>query len=327
MLRIRPDHLSRLLAIAVALLTLPFLGCGNGDGGSDLIVVPLIKANVVQIGCVAPAQPAVVLENVTAVGDVVNMDVVLSGTTDTDDVDLVMRYDASFMQVSTIRPETIFGTCGTVNPACNLLSPVCLSNLSAANGGGTKYCRSNGSTFCQADTDCTASGDACGNFGQLEVSLAVLTGPRICSNKPGQSCLAGSDCRFCNGNKAIACGSNAADLSQECRGSCVGSVCSGGSFNGAPCSSNFECLDTCGVGTCSGCPSVPVSGSKRITNISLRVIATGVSILQFVTSTNPAATASHIRKDTLDLPVEFCPSVDAADPTAVVGSFTVTATK
>lgn len=364
MLRIRPVHLPRLAAFAVALLALPFPGCGNGGNGSNLVVTPMIKARVDQVACV-PSQPQVVFANANTAGDVVNVDIdlqSLSGTVDVDDADLVLRYDASFMQVTDIRPETLFGNCGAINTACNLLSPTCLNNQSAANGGGTRFCRSNGTTFCQTDADCPSLGDACGSFGQLELSFAVITGPRTCSNKTGQSCLSAADCRFCKSNSSVTCtdecsgvciGSVCSGGSQdgricgsttdcadtcgssqqcvkgdhractdECRGSCVGSVCVGGSFNGAPCSSGIECLDSCSSGACSGCPSVQVSGTRKIVNISLRVIATGSSSLQFVTSVNPMATASKLRKDALDLPADFCPS-----PTSTTGSFTVTGTK
>jgi hypothetical protein len=60
----------------------------------------------------------------------------------------------------------------------------------------------------------------------------------------------------------------------------------------------------------------------------MRLIATGVSDVRFVVSSNPLDEASFLRKDAADFSgVQFWPSVDSIDPSAVQGSFTVTGTK
>jgi len=321
----RPPKPLLLLLIGGALSLLPMSGCGNGGGDPDVVIAPIIQASVVQT---SPTQTdrVVSMNNITAVGDIVNADLVVSdstGTLDLDDVDLVLRYDATFMQVTVVRPETLFGNCGTLNTACNLVSPICLNNLVSANAGGTRYCRLNGSTLCVTDTDCPAPNDKCGNFGKLSISLAVITGPKTCSNKSSQSCTQASDCKFCSSNQSIAC-VNAG----TCSGTCVSFVCAGGSFDGHSCSTNADCVDSCNAGTCSGCSAVLVSGTTRILNLTMRVISTGTSDVRFVVSSNPLDEASFLRKDALDLSgIQFWPSVDSLDPSLVQGSFTVTGTK
>jgi len=322
---IRPIQLLRLLLTAGALALLPLSGCGNGGEDPDVHIVGLIQASFIQT---PPTQSdrVVFMNNVTAVGDIINADLVVSdstGTLDLDDLDLVLRYDATFMQVTSVRPETLFGNCGSINTACNLASPVCLNDMSSANAGGTHYCRINGSTLCLKDDDCPAPNDSCGNFGKLTISLAVITGPKTCSNKTTQSCLQSSDCKFCSANSSIAC----VDAS-DCTAACVNFLCSGGSFAGQPCSTTANCVDTCGSGVCSGCPAVLVSGTTRIVNITMRLISTGVSDVRYVVSSNPLDEASFLRKDTVDLSgIQFWPSVDSTDPSLVQGSFTVTGTK
>jgi hypothetical protein len=180
-------------------------------------------------------------------------------------------------------------------------------------------------SHCQTDADCPSPNDACGSFGELDLSFAVVTGPRTCSNKTSQSCLQRSDCQFCSSNKALSCQDDAA-----CQGTCVSSVCAGGSFNGLPCSTNVECRDTCSFGTCSGCPPVQVGGTTtRIVNITLRVISIGSSDLRFVVSPNPSANACALRNDTIELSSvgDFCPRFDLSDPVNPVGTFRVTGTK
>lgn len=322
---LRPDKLLMLLLTGGALSVLPLSGCGNGGGDPDIVIAPIIQASVVQT---SPTQTdrVVFMNNVTAVGNIINADLVVSdstGTLDLDDFDLVLRYDASFMQVTVVRPETLFGTCGMVNTACNLVSPICLSNLSGANAGGARFCRINGSTLCLTDADCPAPDDACGNFGKLSISAAVVTGPKTCSNKSTQSCSQNADCKFCSSNSALAC----VDAS-SCSGTCTSFVCVGGSFDSLPCSTSAECGDTCDVGLCSGCPPVFVNGTARFVNLTMRLIATGVSDVRFVVSANPLDEASFLRKDAVALSgIQFWPSVDSLDPSMVQGSLTVTGTK
>ncbi|MCI0655599.1 MAG: hypothetical protein L0170_00830, partial [Acidobacteria bacterium] len=175
---LRPDKLLMLLLTGGALCLLPLSGCGNGGEDPDIVIAPIIQAEVSQT---SPTQSdrVVFMDNVTFVGDIINADLVVrdsTGTLDLDDVDLVLRYDATFIQVTDVRPETLFGNCGTVNTSCNLVSPICLSDLSSANGGGARFCRINGSTLCLTNADCPSPNDACGNFGKLSISLAVVTG-------------------------------------------------------------------------------------------------------------------------------------------------------
>lgn len=312
------------LVVSITLLPAVLTACGGGDGSND-IVVPLFKASFVQT---PPTQSdrVVFMDNVTATGDVLNMDVMVqdtSGTLDLDDIDLVLRYDASFLQVTSIRRETLFGDCGSINPACLLVSPVCIDNHSAANAGGEKFCRIDGSTPCARDTDCTAIGDACGSFGGLETSFVVLTGPKTCSNNSAVSCSTSLDCRFCTANTSLPCTSAA-----DCASICSAGTCLSGSFAGQSCSRNEDCIDTCGSGLCSGCPSVIVSGAKRIVNLTFRVIQAGTSDLRFVISSNPVDTASFLRKGTVDVSgVQFWPNVDAGNPSLVQGSLIVIGTK
>ncbi len=321
----RPNKLLLLLLTGGALSLLPLSGCGNGGEDPDIVIAPIIQASVLQTSP-TQADRVVFMDNITAVGDIVNADLVVrdsTGTLDLDDVDLVLRYDATFIQVTVVRPETLFGNCGTVNTACNLVSPICLADLPGGNAGGTRFCRINGSTLCLTDADCPSPNDFCGNFGRLPFSAAVVTGPKTCSNKSSQSCTQNSDCKFCTSNSATAC----ADAS-DCSGVCTLDVCAGGSFDGLPCSTNANCVDTCSAGTCSGCPAVLVNGTTRIVNLTMRVIATGVSDVRFVVSSNPLDQASFLRKDTADLSgIQFWPSVDSIDPSVVLGSFTVTGTK
>ena len=312
-----------LLLTGGALSVLPLCGCGSE--APEIVIAPLIQASVLQT---SPTQTdrVVFMDNVTAVGDIINADLVVrdtTGTLDLDDFDLVLRYDASFMQVTVVRPQTLFGECGTVNTACSLVSPICLSNLSGANAGGARFCRINGSTLCLTDADCPSPNDACGNFGKLSISAAVVTGPKTCSNKSTQSCSQNADCKFCSSNSALACIDAA-----SCSGTCTSFVCVGGSFNGLPCSTAAECGDTCNAGLCSGCPAVLVNGTSRFVNITMRLIATGVSEVRFVVAANPLDEASFLRKDTVALSgIQFWPSVDSLDPSVVQGSFTVTGTK
>jgi hypothetical protein len=87
-------------------------------------------------------------------------------------------------------------------------------------------------------------------------------------------------------------------------------------------------VDPCSSGTCSGCPAVLVNGTVRFVNLTMRLIATGVSDVRYVVSANPLDEASFLRKDTANLSgIQFWPSVDSVDPSMVQGSFTVTGTK
>ncbi len=320
--------LSKVSLLASALIlpaALALLACGNGND-NDTGLAPMIKASVVQS---SPTQSdrVIFFNNVTTAGDIINLDVAVrdsTGTLDVDDVDIVLRYDSSFMQLVEIRPETLLGKCGTVNPACNLASPVCIENQASANGGGERFCRSNGSTPCLQDTDCTASGDACGDFGRLQTAFATITGPKTCSNDSTHSCTQASDCHLCTSDVSIPCADNA-----QCTGTCVASVCSGGAHAGDPCTAPIDCFDTCNVtATCGGCPSKIVSGTQTIVNLRFRVIDTGSSELRFVTSGSSQAVASFLRKDTLDLGgLQFWPAVDANDPTLVTGSILIQGTK
>ena len=321
----RPSKPLLLLLTGGALSVLPLSGCGNGGEDVDIVIAPIIQASFVQT---TPTQNdrVVFMDNVVAAGDIINADLVVrdtTGTLDLDDFDLVLRYDATFIQVTLVRPQTLFGLCGELNTACNLVSPICLNDISVGNSGGARFCRLNGSTLCLTNADCPSPNDACGNFGKLLMSAAVVTGPKTCSNQSTHSCSQNSDCGFCKSNPAIPC----VDAS-DCTGTCAPPVCSGGSFNGLPCSTSAECLDTCNVGTCSGCPAVLVNGTSRLVNLTMRVIATGVSEVRFVVSANPLDQASFLRRDTANLSgIQFWPSVDSIDPSMVQGSFTVTGTK
>jgi hypothetical protein len=302
-----------------------FSACGNGDNnGPDL--APMIKASVVQS---PPTQSdrVVFFNNVTTAGDIINLDVAVhdtTGTLDVDDIDIDLRYDTTFMQLVEIRPETLLGKCGTINPACNRTSPVCVNNQASANGGGERFCRSNGSTPCLKDADCTASNDACGDFGRLESSFLVIAGPKTCTNNTARSCTSSADCDLCTSDTSLVCDDNA-----DCTGTCVASACVGGARNGDPCVVAFDCFDECNLtATCAGCPSKLVSGTETIVFLRFRVIDTGTSELRFVTSCNIKAVASFLRNDTLDLTgVQFWPAVDANDPGQITGTILIEGTK
>ena len=322
-----PHHLKiSLLAFALMLLAAAaFSACGTGDNnGPDL--APMIKASVVQS---SPTQSdrVVFFNNVTTAGDIINLDVAVhdtTGTLDVDDIDIALRYDSTFMQLVEIRPETLLGKCGTVNPACSLASPICLHNLASANGGGERFCRGNGSSPCLQDSDCTSAIDACGDFGRFQASFAVITGPKTCSNNPARSCTSSADCDLCTSDTSLVCDDNA-----DCTGTCPASVCVGGARNGDPCVVPFDCFDECNLtSTCAGCPSKLVSGTETIVNLRFRVIDTGTSELRFVTSASFQAEASFLRKDTADLAgIQFWPAVDANDPGQITGTILIEGTK
>lgn len=325
-MRVSPRHRSLLPLLFVGAL-LPLSGCGTGDD-NEIFVVPPIVASIQPDPPTPPTQTdrVVFFDNVTATGDVVNADLVVqdsTGTLDLDDIDLVLRYDATFLQVTQLRPETLFGNCGAVNPACLLVSPVCLNNQSIANGGGQRYCRSDGSTPCLLDTDCPATGDVCGDFGKLEASYAVITGPGTCSNNSGLSCTQSSQCVLCTANPTLPCTS-----AGDCSSTCASNICTGGSFGGQPCSSNADCVDTCASGTCSGCPSTVVNGKRRIVNVTFRVISEGTGRIHFVVSSNPLDPASFLRKAAVVEPgVQFWPSEDFGAPGIGPDAFVVMGTK
>lgn len=287
---------TRAVPFLAALCLLP-LACSGGENRP--IVRDTITATLVQD---PPPQTdgVVFFDNVVVSGDNITTDVVVrdtTGTLDLDSVDVVLRYDATFLQVLSFTGQnTLFGTCNTLNATCGLVSPVCASNRSAANGGGAAFCRSNGSTFCSTDTDCTAPGDACGSWGVLEGTLAVLTGPtpRTCSGAPGRTCNTDADCQYCQGDPSIGC------------------------IDPTPCGGSI-----CFQDTCSGCPSVVVSGTQLLANVTLRVLRAGSSEIRFVVSSNPSDIASFARKDLTNLPVLFFPNVDAADPAIKTGSILV----
>ncbi|HEU5180357.1 MAG TPA: hypothetical protein VFW45_06180 [Candidatus Polarisedimenticolia bacterium] len=316
--------LSKVSLLALALIlpaALAISACGNGnDNSTDL--APMIKVQPIELVPPFPLQSdkVVFFNKLSPAGDTFSLDVAVhddTGTLDLDDIDIVLRYDTTFMQLVDIRSETLFGSCGAVNTACNRTSPVCVNNQASANGGGERFCRSNGSTPCLKDTDCTATGDSCGDFGRLQAAFAVITGPKTCSNDSTHSCTQGSDCHLCTSDVSIPCANNA-----QCTGTCVSSVCSGGGHAGDPCIANIDCFDTCNVSaTCNGCPSKVVSGTQSIVNLRFRVIDTGRSELRLVTSGSSQAVASFLRKDTLDIGgVQFWPDVDASDVTDIDNS-------
>jgi hypothetical protein len=315
-----------LLTLALILVAASaFSACGNSND-NETDIAPMIKASVVQS---SPTQSdrVVFFDNVTTAGDTITLDVAVhdsTGTVDMDDADIVLRYDSTFMQLVDIRPETLLGKCGTVNPACGLTSPICVDNLPSANGGGERFCRSNGSTPCLKDADCTAANDACGDFGRFEASFAVITGPKTCSNNSARSCTTSADCHLCTSDTSIVCDDNA-----DCTGACVASTCSGGAHNGDPCSAPIDCFDACNLtASCAGCPSKLVSGTETIVNLRFRVIDTGSSELRFVTSGSPLSVASFLRKDTVDVTgVQFWPAVDVNDPGLITGSILIEGTK
>ena len=317
---------SRLLAAALAGSLLLLAGCGGGE--NKPILVPTVKASLSQSP--PPMSGSVVFFDIIAiVGDTIQMNAVVrdsEGTLDLDDADLVLRYDATFIQVISVTAQNaLFGTCNTVNPACGLTSPNCLYNLAVANGGGEKYCRSNGSTACATDDDCTATGDKCGSFGRLLASFAVLTGPKVCTNNSDQLCSADSDCQqLCSADNTRSCTTN-----DDCSGTCgLDYFCT--NIPTWSCVADGDCLDVCILGTCSayqGCPSVVVSDddTPTIASLTLRVMEEGTGSFRFVVST-PGTTGSALRKDLVDQqPVTFFPSVNG-DDLSVSGEILITGT-
>jgi hypothetical protein len=315
----------RLLASLAGVLIL-----GHCSGGERKpILAPTVRARLVQDSPPSSPPPAlpsakgvVFFDNVISVGDSISMDVVIRNFTsdlDIDDVDLTFRYDSTFIQVASLSGQnTLFGTCNTVNLTCGVNSPICTNNRQQANAGGSRFCRSNGSTFCTADTDCTAAGDACGSFGVLEASFAVLTGPKVCSNNPNQGCTTNSNCSFCESGGASC--SNVADCNAV-PPDCSGNLCS--NIPGRSCTQDVDCVNNCVLGTCQGCPSVLVSGTRTIANLTIRVMKEGIGDFRLVVSSSSAA-GSAVRKDLQDLDVVFFPSVDAESPFATNGAIVVT---
>jgi hypothetical protein len=84
-----------------------------------------------------------------------------------------------------------------------------------------------------------------------------------------------------------------------------------------------DCLNHCVAGTCLGCPSVLVSGTRTIANLTIRVMREGIGDFRLVVSSS-GAPGSAVRKDVQDLPVVFFPSVDAESPFATNGAIVVT---
>jgi len=310
----------RSILVGLALL---LSGCHGGENKS------ILKDMLTASACIEDPPPTgsvVFLKNTSASqGDILVLDVMMhvdTATLDFDDIDLVLRYDATFLQVLSVSGTNTlpkeFGTCNTVNPFCGLGSPVCLNNRVQANGGGARLCRISGCTACVADTDCTASDacdmtppvvcptlsvkDACGSFGLLQASFAILTGPNLCSNNTQSICSTDPDCRFCSNDPTLAC------------------------------TTDTDCGTTnmCQTGTClpgPQCQSVVVSGTPRLTSLTLRVIREGKSEIRFVVSpSNPNATASFVHKNRLELPVMFFPNVDATDLANRQGEIAITGT-
>lgn len=317
-----PSLLSRRSAAVLSGAVLLLASCSGGE--EEPILAPTVHASFAQ-GVPPVSDRVVFFSNITTVGDAITLDVRIqdsTGTLDMDDVDLVLRYDATFIQVSGLSgQDTLFGSCGTVNPVCGVTSPICLDNRTQANGGGEAFCRSDGSTFCSTNADCPTPGDACGSFGRLEASFAVLTGPKVCSNNPNQACAQSSNCQFCTANPAAPC----TDAS-DCSGSCVAGFCT--NLPTRPCATDTECIDLCGSGTCQGCPSVIVSGSRKIATLTLRVMRAGTGDFRFVVPSGAGTSGSAVRKDAaeLDPPVLFFPSVDAGDPASKNGTIVITGT-
>jgi len=314
---------SRLLASALAGVLLLLAGCGGGE--TRPILAPTVHASFSQ-GIPPVADAVVFFDGISAVGDTIQMNAVVrdsTGTLDLDDADLVLRYDATFIQVVSITAQdAIFGTCNTVNPDCGVNSPICADNRIVANGGGEMYCRSNGSTPCVTDDDCTAVGDKCGSFGRLLAAFAVLTGPKVCSNDSNRACLASSECQLCDDkdNVTLQCAGDG-----DCSGACgLDNTCA--NIPTRSCALDGDCYDECIFGTCQGCPSVVVSGTRRIASLTLRVMKEGTSPFRFVVSANPNTTGSALRKDVVDQPVLFFPNVDGDDPSIVSGDIVVVGT-
>jgi len=302
-------------------MVLLLASCSGGEERS--VLAPTVQASLAQ-GVPPVSDGVVFFGNITPVGDIISLDVMIqdsTGALDVDNVDLVLRYDASFIQVVSLSSQNaLFGSCNTVNPVCGTTSPTCLDNRTAANGGGDRFCRSDGSTFCSTNAQCPTQGDACGSFGRLDAAIAV-TGARICSNNPDQDCALGSDCQFCKANPTVLC-ANASD----CSGSCASGSCT--NLPSRSCATDLDCFDTCETGTCQGCPSVIVSGPMRIATLTLRILKEGTGDFRFVVSSGPGTSGSAVRKNAVDLdpPVLFYPNVDAGDPAVKNGAIVVTGT-
>jgi hypothetical protein len=265
----------------------------------------------------------VFFDNIVASGDSLEFDVMVRDTTGSliiDDADLVLRYDASFIQVSAVRGlNTLFGNCNTLNPSCLVNSPICADNRAAANGGGARFCRSDSTKSCAADTDCPGPGNRCGSFGNLEASFAVLTGPKLCSNNSAAGCATALDCRFCTQDKSQTCTGNV-----DCTGTCQAGTCTRPA--GKPCLTNANCADTCDLGTCLGCPEVAVDGAQRLATITLRVVKEGIGDLRLAISNGPPSPTSVLRRDNFELDtIVFFPGVDLTDPQnpVVTGNITI----
>jgi hypothetical protein len=286
------------------------LAASCSGGQEKPILVPTIRAQLVYT---PPATDRTVyFANTVVVGDVIQMDVMIqdfSNTLDIDDVDLVIEYDASFVQIASLNGQnTIFGTCNTVNPACGVISPICVNNRIVANGGSPKTCKSNSATTCTLDKDCPA-GDTCVSLGTLQASFAVLTGPKVCSSDASRTCTTNSQCAFCKQNLAITCSGNA-----DCAGTCSAGTCS--NIPGRVCGSDSDCQDLCDLtATCRGCPSVLVGGVQKIASLALRVMKAGSGDFRFVVS---GGTRSAVRKDLTDLGVSFFPQVGGGSTDIVI---------
>lgn len=290
-----------------------FAACHGGE--NKTILKPMVRAALTQTS--PPQNDGVIFfDNVTPIGDTLSLDVVVRDSTGNlaiDSIDLVIRYDARFIQVLSVAGQnTLFGTCNTVNPTCGVNSPICVNNRTQANGGGDNFCRKLGSAACTLDTDCTASmdcggdpdctglADECGSFGLLQASFVVLTGPKVCSNNTSRSCSADADCQLCSNDPDTACTSPS---------DCGGNLCDSG-----------ICQNS------TGCSAVTVSQTQKIANLTLRVTQPGCSEIRFVISSNVQGVASFARKDLAELPVLFFPNVDADDLTLKAGCITVKGT-
>ncbi len=331
----RDPALRSLALLAAALLA--FAGCSGGQ--ERPILADTITAHIVQ-DPPPVSGAAVYFGNVKTTGDTIMMDILVRGPLDVDDADLVLRYDATFIQVVTLTSQgALFGTCNTVNAACSLVSPVCADDRPAANGGQgsppdqTDCCRLKGIKTCTVATEKTACpdpGDACGTFGRLSAAYAVVTGPKVCSNRASQTCAQSSDCQFCNSSPAITCAG-----SVDCSGTCtIPAGSTSGTCDkpaGRVCTADIDCADTCGAaGTCRGCPSVTVADGQvvKLATITLRVMTSGSSEFRFVVSSTAGASGvSALRKDLTDQTVQFFPSVDTADPSVKIGSILIQGTK
>jgi hypothetical protein len=318
-----PSLFSLRSAAVLSGVVLLLASCSGGE--QRPIIAPTVQASLAQSA--PPVSDGVVLfNNIITVGDTIKLDVVVqdsTGTLDVDDVDLVLRYDASFIQVVSLSGQnTLLGSCGTVNPVCGAPSPICIDNRSQANGGGDAFCRIDGSTPCSTGADCPSSGNACGSFGLLLASFAALTGPHLCSNNLSMSCFQDSDCLLCSGGNII---TSSCTTDAECGGTCnlvIGKCAS--NFPLRSCTSDSDCADTCG-GTCRpACPSVIVSGTKKIATVTLRVMREGTGDFRFVVSPSLGTPGvSALRKDLVDWPVLFFPNVDNNDPSIQNGAIAI----